>query len=141
MNEILTEMLRNYGLSEVAGGQHNPEILEFFSDIGFDWVKDDEIAWCSAALNFFAKRHNYERSGELNARSWLKVGEIILEPELGDIVVFWRESYDSWKGHVGIYINSNDKYVWSLGGNVNNSIAIVAYPRDRVLGYRRLSKL
>lgn len=141
MNEILQEMLSNYGLSEVAGGQHNPQILEFFAEIGFDWVKDDETAWCSAAINFFAKKHMYERSGKLDARSWLRVGEIVLEPQLGDVVVFWRESYDSWKGHVGLYINHNDKYIWCLGGNQGNSISITAYPRNRLLGYRRLRKI
>ena len=140
MTEILTEMLSHYGLSEIAGGQHNPEILEFFKDIGFDWVKDDETAWCSASLNYFAKKHYFERSGKLDARSWLKVGELVLEPELGDVVVFWRESPESWKGHVGLYINHNDKYIWTLGGNQNNSISIVAYPRERLLGYRRLRK-
>jgi uncharacterized protein (TIGR02594 family) len=141
MNEILWEMLSNYGLSEIAGGKHNPQILEFFAEIGFDWVKDDETAWCSAALNFFAKKHGIERSGKLDARSWLKVGELVLEPKLGDIVVFWRESYSSWKGHVGLYVNSNDKYIWCLGGNQGNSISIIAYPRDRLLGYRRLRKI
>lgn len=141
MNEILTEMLSNYGLSEITGDKHNPEILAFFAEIGFDWVKDDETAWCSAALNFFAKKHGYERSGKLDARSWLKVGELVLEPTMGDIVVFWRESYASWKGHVAIYINSNEKYIWCLGGNQNNSISITAYSRDRLLGYRRLKRL
>jgi uncharacterized protein (TIGR02594 family) len=141
MNEILTEMLTNYGLSEIDGPLANPEIMEFFHDIGFDWVKDDSTAWCSAALNFFAKKHGYYRSGKLDARSWLKVGDIVLEPQLGDIVVFWRESYASWKGHVALYINSNDKYIWCLGGNQSNSISIMAYPRDRLLGYRRLSKI
>jgi len=141
MNEILTEMLSNYGLSEIAGGQHNPQIVAFFKEIGFDCVKDDETAWCSAALNYFAKKHGYYRSGKLDARSWLKVGDIVLEPQLGDIVVFWRESYASWKGHVALYINSNEKYIWCLGGNQNNAISIVAYPRDRLLGYRRLSKI
>lgn len=140
MNEILKEMLSNYGLSEIVGAKHNPEIVAFFAEIGFDWVKDDETAWCSASLNYFAKKHYYERSGKLDARSWLKVGELVLEPELGDVVVFWRESPESWKGHVGLYINHNDKYIWTLGGNQNNSISIVAYPRERLLGYRRLRK-
>ena len=141
MNEILEEMLTNYGLSEIEGGQHNPQILEFFAEIGFDWVRDDETSWCSAAINFFAKRHGYQRSGALDARSWLKVGEIVLEPKLGDIVVFWRESKESWKGHVGVYINSNAKYVWVLGGNQSNSITVAPYQKDRLLGYRRLKKI
>ena len=138
MNEILEEMLTNYGLSEIDGPLSHPDIMEFFYDIGFSWVRDDSTAWCSAALNYFAKKHMYERSQKLDARSWLKVGEIVLEPKLGDVVVFWRESASSWKGHVGLYINHNEKYVWVLGGNTNNAIGIAAYPRDRLLGYRRL---
>lgn len=142
MNEILHDMLANYGLTEVDGPKSNEKILEFFREIGYDWVTDDSTtAWCSAVLNYFAKHRGYERSGKLDARSWLKVGDIILEPELGDIVVFWRNSYDSWEGHVGIFINRNVTHVWCLGGNQNNGINISAYPRDRVLGYRRLKKL
>ena len=142
MNEILEEMLTNYGLSEIDGPLSNPDILKFFSEIGFSWVSDDsETAWCSAVINFFAKRHGYERSGKLDARSWLKVGEIVTEPKLGDIVVFWRESKESWKGHVAIYINSNEKYIWCAGGNQSNQINITAYPKSRLLGYRRLKKI
>lgn len=89
-NEILIEMLSHYGLSEIDGPLANPHILEFFDEIGFNWVTDDSTSWCSAVLNFFAKKHGFERSGSLTARSWLKVGEIVIEPQLGDIVVFWR---------------------------------------------------
>lgn len=142
MNEIMRDMLMNYGLSEVDGPLSNPEILKFFHEIGFTWVEDDsQTAWCSAVLNYFAKKYGYERSMQLDARSWLKVGTTVLEPKMGDVVVFWRESPDSWKGHVAIYINHNTKYVWCLGGNQGNSISIAAYPRERLLGYRRLSKI
>ena len=141
MNEILIEFLKNYGLSEIDGPLSNPSIMEFFEELGFDWVTDDSTAWCSAALNFFCKRHGYERSGALDARSWLKVGTIVLTPQLGDIVVFWRGSYSDWRGHVGLYVNHNEKYVWTLGGNQDNSINITAYSRDKLLGYRRLNKI
>jgi len=141
MNEILESFLTNYGLSEIDGPANNPKIIEFFDEIGFNWVDSEDTAWCSASLNYFAKEKGYERSGKLDARSWLKVGERVLEPQLGDVVVFWRERPDSWKGHVGIYINKNTKYVYVLGGNQGNMISIMAYPIDRVLGYRRLKKV
>lgn len=83
-----------------------------------------------------------ERSGAMNARSWLLVGEEIVDPKLGDIVVFWRESLESWKGHVGIFIGfSEDKRrVFCLGGNQRNKVCILPYDAERVLGYRRLKK-
>ena len=142
MNEILRDMLSNYGLAEVDGPNSNPKIIEFFREIGYDWVTDDSAtAWCSAVVNYFAKKNGYQRSGKLDARSRLKVGERILEPELGDIVVFWRGSPDSWKGHVGLFINQTTEFVYCLGGNQSNEIRISAYRRDTVLGYRRLKKI
>lgn len=141
MTEILLEFLKMYGLKEVVGKEHNPDILAMFAEIGFDYIQDDETSWCSAALNYVCKKLGYERSGSLVARSWLKMPIRVLKPSLGDIVVFWRESPDSWKGHVGLYISHDIHNVYTLGGNQNNSISIKPYPRDRVLGYRQVHKL
>ena len=143
MKEILLEMLSHYGLKEVSGSEHNPEIVAMFAEIGFDYIKDDETAWCSAALNYFCKRLGYERSGALDARSWLKMSVKVLKPSLGDIVVLWRESPESWKGHVGLYI-SEDKdrgRIYILGGNQSNMISISGYPREQLLGYRQVKKI
>jgi len=131
-----------YGVREVYGTQSNPEILNIFTEIGIDGVEDDsQIAWCSAALNFICKKLNYERSGELSARSWLKMPITVLKPSMGDIVVLWRESPKSWKGHVGLYISEDAKNVYILGGNQGDSVCILPYPKERVLGYRRVHKL
>jgi len=141
MQEILNEMLKHYGLKEIVGKKHNPEIVKMFSEIDYDWVKDDETAWCSASLNFFCKKLGYDRSHALDARSWLKIPTVVLKPELGDVVVFWRESPDSWKGHVGLFINWDDNNVWTLGGNQSNMIKISPYPRERLIGCRRPKKI
>jgi len=141
MTEVLLEMLNYYGLKEIAGKENNPFIVNMFKEIGFEWVQDDETAWCSASLNFFCKKLGYERSGKLDARSWLKLPVRVLKPSLGDIVVFWRESPSSWKGHVGLFIAQDWDTVWTLGGNQDNMIKISAYPRNRVLGYRQAKKI
>ena len=142
MSDLLHEMLKHYGLTEVLGPKSDPTILAMLKEMGYDDSADDSnIAWCSAALNYFCKKLGYERSGSLAARSWLKMPVVVLQPELGDIVVFWRESPSSWMGHVAVYINHDMKYVYCLGGNQANSLIISAYSRDRVLGYRRLRKL
>jgi len=141
MTEILLEFLRYYGTKEVVGKEHNPKILAMFTEIGYDWIKDDETAWCSAALNYVCKKLGYERSGKLDARSWLKTSVLVLKPTLGDIVVLWRESPDSWKGHVGLYIAEDKDLIYVLGGNQKNMIDISAYPRNRLLGYRQVKKI
>lgn len=141
MNEILIEFLKLYGTKEIIGSVHNPVIVAMFAEIGFDYVKDDETAWCSASLNFICKKLGYERSGALDAKSWLKLPIKVLQPTTGDIVVLWRESPSSWKGHVGLFINWDLNNVYVLGGNQGDMVSIQAYPRDRVLGFRQVKKI
>jgi uncharacterized protein (TIGR02594 family) len=144
MIDLLTEVLSHYGMKEVAGKDSNPDILAFFKELGYDWINDDSTtAWCSAMLSYYAKKCGYEYNTTLSARDWLKLPKpiMVLKPQLGDIVVFWRESLQSWKGHVGLFIAQDMNIIYVLGGNQNNSISISAYPRDQVLGYRSLHKL
>lgn len=129
-----------YGIREIPGKEDNPEVLKYFSILGFDAERlKDETAWCSAYVNWVCIKSNLPYTGKLNARSWLNVGEKVDEPRLGDIVVLWRESPESWKGHVGIYINETNRYLYVLGGNQNNQVNIRAYPKSRLLQYRRLT--
>jgi len=141
MTEILLEMLKFYGLKEVIGKKHNPQILAMFAEIGFDWVEDDETAWCSAALNYFCKKLGYERSGGLDARSWLKLPVVVIKPQLGDIVVFWRKSPTAWEGHVGLYIGEDIHNIYCLGGNQGDMLCIAPYDKERILGFRQARKL
>jgi uncharacterized protein (TIGR02594 family) len=127
-----------YGLREIPGEQNNPQILKFFKDIGHQWVQDDETAWCCAFIDWIALKCDCERSMQLNARSWLYIGRKTIKPQLGDIVIFWRESINSWKGHVGLYINQDEKYIYCLGGNQNNQVNIKSYPKSQLLEYRTL---
>lgn len=142
MNSILDIALAEYGVTEVVGDHHNSRILTYFKEIGHSWVTTDETAWCSAYANWVALKAGCARSGKLTARSWLTVGKKIASPALGSVVVFWRESKSSWKGHVGFFIgfSQDGNYVYVLGGNQNNMVCIKAYPIYRVLGYRNIHK-
>lgn len=137
---MLKTALSQCGIMETQGDKSNPEINKYFSIMGQTWA-DDETSWCSAFINWVAITAGYESSGQLNARSWLDVGEVITNPEPGDIVVLWRESKTSWKGHVGIFCSRIDDAIWVYGGNQNNMVKLQPYPASRVLGYRRLKKL
>jgi len=143
VNEQIIKLATDYlGLSEIAGSSDNPIIVRMFNDIGHSWVKDDETAWCSCFMNWIAWKLKLERSNKLNARSWLTVGEETFDPIPGDVTVLWRESANSWKGHVGIFMGfDKDMRINMLGGNQNNEVNITAKPLYRLLGYRRLRKL
>lgn len=143
MSTLLDIALREYGVEEIVGGLHNPTILDYFRESGHAWVHDDETAWCSAFMNAMALRSGLEYTGKLNARSWLDVGEEISSPMIGDVVIFWRGSPDSWKGHVGIFINYDEdgKKINVLGGNQGNKVCVSGYDKGRLLGFRRLGRL
>ena len=128
--------LSQIGIKEVVGGTHNPEVLKYFQEIGCEWVKDDETAWCSAFVNWCQKKARRKYSGKLNARSWLIEGIEKKEPSVGDIVILWRESPTSWIGHVGFFCREANGWIYVLGGNQNNSVSIQAYRKHRLLQYR-----
>ena len=132
--------LSQYGVTESPGDAHNKIILNYFKDIGKSWITTDETAWCSAFVNWVALKANKQQSSALTARSWLKVGESVQSPKIGDVVVFWRESKKSWKGHVGFFVgySQNKNYIYCLGGNQNNQVNIKAYPTYRLLEFRTL---
>ncbi len=142
MNTLIDIALSQYGTTEKVGSRHNPVIVNYFKEIGYQWVKNDEMAWCSAFANWVALKANKKASGKLNARSWLRVGKKKTRPSIGDVVVFWRESKNSWKGHVGFFIGySEDRTkIYCLGGNQNNQVNIKAYPAYRMLGFRELTQ-
>ena len=138
MKKAFEKALEFYGLTEIRGNEHNPTIIEFFHEINQTWVKDDETAWCSAFVNYICKKSGFEYTKKLNARSWLKAGWEVEKPAVGDVVVFWRESISSWKGHVAFFVHEDKKNVYVLGGNQGNKVQISAYSKSRVLSYRRL---
>ncbi|MGB0871488.1 MAG: TIGR02594 family protein, partial [Flavobacteriales bacterium] len=125
---------------EIKGTRHSQRILKYAKESGFGWVSEDETAWCSIFMNWVAKKASLKHSGKANARSWLNVGQAVNIPEPGDVVVYWREAINSWKGHVGIFMgfSANGERIYTLGGNQKDSVCITAYSADKLLGFRRL---
>jgi uncharacterized protein (TIGR02594 family) len=141
MEQLLKIAFNELGTEEIAGDKHNPEVLKYAKDTKIAGITTDEIAWCSTFVNWVAWKAGLQISGKANARSWLNVGTKVTEPEPGDVVVYWRESRQSWKGHVGFFIgfSFDKKRVYTLGGNQGNRVSVSAYRVDNVLSYQRLA--
>jgi uncharacterized protein (TIGR02594 family) len=139
--QLFAEAIKYYKVREIPGKKNNPLIVEWTKSV-LQWANDDEVPWCSTFLNAMADAAGLEKSGKANARSWLSVGIEIDNPVVGDVVIFWRESPKSWKGHVGIFVGfSHDgQNILVLGGNQGNEVNISKYPISRLLGFRRLRK-
>ena len=115
---------RFIGISEVSGPTSNPHILAMLQ-LDMDWPEGDEVAWCSAFMNYITWLLRLPRSKNLLARSWLLVGKSksLDEAEIGfDVVVLKRGSggqpgpdvIDA-PGHVGFYAGTEGtKVCWYM---------------------------
>ncbi len=141
MEQLLKIAFNELGTEEIVGEQHNPEVLKYAKDTKIAGVTTDEIPWCSTFVNWVAWKAGLQISGKANARSWLNVGTKVTVPEPGDVVVYWRDSPQSWKGHVGFFLgfSSDKKRVYTLGGNQGNRVSVSAYRVDSVLSFQRLA--
>jgi len=130
------------GLKEYPGAKHNPQIIKFYADSGHSWVQDDETPWCAAFVGSVLAECGVPGTNKLNARSYLTWGKTVdmNSAKPGDVVVFWRGSRDSWKGHVAFYSHHDDINVYVLGGNQGNSVTVQAYARNRVLDVRTIAQ-
>lgn len=138
---ILAVAFSQIGTAEIVGSKHEPMVLRYFHDIGHKWVDDDETPWCAAFANWVCLKALVENTGKLNARSFMEIGEPVElhEAQAGDVVILWRESKTSAKGHVGFLTGQDASNVCLLGGNQNNEVGLGLFPKGRVLGVRRLN--
>ncbi len=141
MENLLKIAFNELGTEEIVGEENNPEVLKYANEVGIKGITNDEIPWCSTFVNWVAWKAGLQFSGKANARSWLNIGERVTSPEPGDVVVFWRESPQSWKGHVGFFlgISTDKKRAYCLGGNQGNRVSVSAYRLNTVLSYQRLA--
>lgn len=144
------ELAQRYiGVKEVPGHLSNPTIIAMLQlDAG--WPQEDEVAWCSAFVNWFAWMLRLPRTKSLRARSWLQIGEGISDARLAeagfDVVVLKRggghqpgpEVLEA-TGHVGFFAGYDGNKVLVLGGNQGNAVSVASFNALDVLGIRRLA--
>lgn len=142
MTELIKIATSQIGQKEIVGNNDNPEILKYWTETGIFPTTHDEVPWCSAFVNWCCKKSGAEMSDKPNARSWINVGTGTKNPKPGDVVVFWRSSVDSWKGHVGFFLgfNSDSTRIFCLGGNQSDSVSIQSYDSTKVLGFRKVKE-
>lgn len=140
VGEMIEIALSQYGVKEIDGEAENKTIVDYSRESGFMWVSSEDTPWCSIFINWVALKAGYERTEAANARSWLKIGQEIEKPRIGDVVVFKRGN-SSWQGHVGLFIREDGDKIYCLGGNQGNQVNIRPYSKKNLLGYRRLNKV
>ena len=138
--------LKDEGVAEIKGNQHNNRILELFK-LAFLPFRRDEVAWCSAAVCAWLESAGIRSTRSGMAKSFLRWGRPIFEPKRGAIVVFDRGRPESHWGHVALCTDNNWVYknnVKSLpvfGGNQGDKACHKDYPAHKIHKDRKSGEL
>lgn len=147
-------------LKELPGDRDHPLILAMLR-LNHEWPEHDEVAWCKAAVNFVCHVAGVKYTKSLLAMSALLMGEPVEveEAEVGsDIVILRRGSGDYGvagdmvelerlvreepgkvpPAHVGFFSGFLAGSVLVFGGNQSDAWNLAPFPRERILGVRRL---
>ena len=131
------EATRLIGTRETPGTGSNPVILDWAGDLGIPY-KGDDIPWCGLFVaHCIASTLDREPtpSNVLGARAWQSFG-IRTAPTPGAVMVFWRQSPQSGKGHVGFYAGEDATAYRILGGNQSDSVSLAWVAKDRLVTAR-----
>lgn len=133
----LIEAARLLGLKEVMGAGSNPVIMDWAHELHAA-VPDDGTPWCGlfvAHCITSALPNDSIPANFLGARQWRRFG-MMCSPQFGSVLVFWRETKASGKGHVGFYWAEDNTHYHVLGGNQSDSVSITRVAKNRFLEAR-----
>lgn len=125
---------KEIGVKEITGVEANKRIVEYAATTTLK-ATSDEVAWCSAFVNWVLKQAGMYYTRSASARSWLKGLAQIPEPMPGCVVVFKRGN-NPQSGHVAFFTSFvGNGFIKVLGGNQGDSVKYSNYNTEDVLGY------
>ena len=132
---VLVQAVKQLGVTEIVGKEHNPIILGWARELKLASVyNSDEIPWCGLFIAYCCKMAGLDVVDKpLWALSWSNWGSPVTEPMLGDVLTFKRDG----GGHVGIYVGEDVTHFHVLGGNQGNAVSVSRIAKSRLYKARR----
>lgn len=105
-----------------------------------------EAAWCAGFVSYILQQAgftdlDYSLSAKTLYNQAKSKNRVVLQPQAGYIIIFWRDNPKSWKGHAGIVENVSKDYIFTIEANTGpypSIIKRIKYKRDdvpKLLGY------
>jgi uncharacterized protein (TIGR02594 family) len=125
------------GVTEDMSTGSNRVIIDWASDLGIPY-KSDDIPWCGLfvahCIGSTLTREPLPNN-PLGAKNWMKFGAPC-PPKSGAVMVFWRVTPTSGKGHVGFYAGEDGSAYHILGGNQSQKVCVTRVAKSRLVGAR-----
>lgn len=121
------------GVEEIAGAQHNPDIVAAHGHTTLG-AKDDETPWCSSIMCAWMERAGLPSTRSAAAASWRTWGQELPsgDQRLGCVVVMSRTGGN----HVALYLDEDEAGVYCLGGNQGNRVSVRRYAWANITNFR-----
>jgi hypothetical protein len=134
------------GACEIGGNNCGKWVRQYLNELapeGNSWCAGF-VSWCFANAR---PRGPMPFTYTVGARDVLRQGKRLewahgpgtgYEPVPGDIVVWWRERLEGWKGHVGLVHQVRDGLLYTIEGNKSPRVQGFSYVvsrMDKLLGY------
>lgn len=128
----LIHALKDNGLKEVKGGNHNPRIVEMHASTTLK-ARDDETSWCSSAMNMWMKESGFKPTRSAAAISWESWGTPIDDFRVGAIVILNRYSPTNPRArHVTLCTEDRGNTFVGFGGNQGDMCKHSVYSKKEV---------
>lgn len=134
---------KDAGLREIRGGE-SPRIIAMHDHCSLH-AKEDEIAWCSAAVCCWLEEVGIPSIKSAAAKSWLSWGVALETPREGCVCVIHQKTAgrDAATGstsgyHVGLWLGQDQDRVYLWGGNQSDTVKKSGFGLGsyEVCGYR-----
>ena len=142
LETAIGELQANAG--EIGGNNRGPFVNKYLNGL-----VSEGNPWCAGFVSFCFAQHptgipfTYSVGArdvlrQFRSKGWTQPPDSGYSPKPGDVVVWWRESLPSGKGHVGLVHQLRDGYLYTLEGNKSPKVQGFSYVfsrMDKLLGF------
>lgn len=135
------------GAGEIGGNNSGPFVRKYLRGLA-----PEGSSWCAAFVSWCYAQHprgipfTYTVSArallnEFRKRGWAWPPGTGFEPQPGDIVIWWREKLEGWKGHAGLVHHLRDGMLYTIEGNRSPKVQGFSYVfsrMEKLLGFGRV---
>ena len=143
-NLIVNKAKAEIGNGEIGGNNKGDYVKKYNRGL--------EAPWCAGFVSYILTESNidsleYSLSAKAIYNEAKQENRLTDYPQAGDLIVFWRGSKGSWKGHIGIIEKIANNAVHTIEGNIGAYPAKVSrFKYDvgnipKLLGFIRTDKI
>ena len=135
------------GAGEIGGNNRGPFVKKYLNGIvsqGNPWCAGF-VSFCysqiPAGMPFSYTVGARDVLRQFKNKGWTQPPNSGYSPKPGDVVVWWRESLPSGKGHVGLVHQLRDGFLYTIEGNKSPKVQGFSYVfsrMDKLLGFGRV---